>query len=121
MQFLSFHLSSGHKYLFANYFAKCAFILLAQVMLSTHLKSMIGGRAKKCNEGQSYSIYMHILCNNWHKEVVLCTKLVNVRLYNPHQYYTLSEEIAQSTVYHHLRQMSVDLQFTIMHKVIGVT
>ena len=34
---------------------------------------------------------------------------------------TLSEEIAQSTVYHPLRQICVYLHFTIMHKVIGVT
>ncbi len=34
---------------------------------------------------------------------------------------TLSEEIAQSTVYHHLRQICVYLHFTIMHKVIEVT
>ncbi len=34
---------------------------------------------------------------------------------------TLSEEIAQSTVYHHLRQICAYLHLTIMHKVIGVT
>ncbi len=34
---------------------------------------------------------------------------------------TLSEEIAQYTVYHHFRQICVYLHFTIMHKVIGVT
>ena len=34
---------------------------------------------------------------------------------------TLSEEIAQSTVYHHLKQIFAYLHFTIMHKVIGVT
>ncbi len=34
--------------------------------------------------------------------------------------YTLSEEIAQSTVYHHLRQICVYHHFTIVHKVIEV-
>ena len=33
-------------------------------------------------------------------------------------FYTLSEEIAQSTVYHHPRQICVYLHFAIMHKVI---
>ncbi len=33
---------------------------------------------------------------------------------------TLSEEIAQSTVYHHLRQICVYHHFTIVHKVIDV-
>ncbi len=35
--------------------------------------------------------------------------------------HTLSEEIAQSTVYHHLRQICVYLHFTLMHKFIEVT
>ena len=35
--------------------------------------------------------------------------------------HTLSEEMAQSTVYHHLRKICVYLHYTIMHKVIGVT
>ncbi len=34
--------------------------------------------------------------------------------------YPLSEEIAQSTVYHHLRQICVYHHFTIVHKVIEV-
>ncbi len=34
---------------------------------------------------------------------------------------TLSEQIAQSTIYHHLLEICAYLRFTIMHKVIGVT
>ena len=76
----------------------------------------------------SYVIYSnescHLQCVKL-MDKVTCRMSVQYEFYyhflsQPQLYCALSEEIAQSTAYHHLIQFCVYLHFTIMHKVIGV-